>query len=201
MRILCDACEAAPSRFFCAADEAALCVNCDEKVHGCNKLASRHMRLVLAEVLAPPQCDICECAPAFFFCEIDGTSLCLQCDMNAHVGGKKTHRRFLLIRHKVETPMRIDEADVGGKSRTDRSTRHVKESYQQHHYLHEDLRPPVQFVTSRMMDTESKPLHLHGEIPHVNQTVRDVELDNGSDNDSPGMVPDLSVKGKRLANC
>lgn len=32
MRTLCDICEAAPARLFCAADEAALCVKCDEKV-------------------------------------------------------------------------------------------------------------------------------------------------------------------------
>lgn len=32
MRTLCDVCEAAPARLFCAADEAALCLKCDEKV-------------------------------------------------------------------------------------------------------------------------------------------------------------------------
>ncbi|OAO98745.1 BBX19 [Arabidopsis thaliana] len=32
MRILCDACENAAAIIFCAADEAALCRPCDEKV-------------------------------------------------------------------------------------------------------------------------------------------------------------------------
>lgn len=32
MRTLCDACESAAAILFCAADEAALCRSCDEKV-------------------------------------------------------------------------------------------------------------------------------------------------------------------------
>jgi len=32
MKILCDVCEGAAARMFCAADEAALCLRCDEKV-------------------------------------------------------------------------------------------------------------------------------------------------------------------------
>ncbi|KAK4789714.1 hypothetical protein SAY86_017018 [Trapa natans] len=104
MRILCDACESAAAAVFCAADEAALCHSCDEKVHMCNKLASRHVRVSLANPSDVPRCDICENAPAFFYCEIDGTSLCLQCDMIVHVGGKRTHGRFLLLRQRVEFP-------------------------------------------------------------------------------------------------
>ncbi|EXC35391.1 putative salt tolerance-like protein [Morus notabilis] len=104
MRTLCDACESAAAIVFCAADEAALCRACDEKVHMCNKLASRHVRVGLADPSAVPQCDICENAPAFFYCEIDGSSLCLQCDMIVHVGGKRTHGRYLLLRQRVEFP-------------------------------------------------------------------------------------------------
>ena len=33
MRTLCDVCEGAAAIFFCAADEAALCRACDEKVN------------------------------------------------------------------------------------------------------------------------------------------------------------------------
>eukprot|EP00898_Chlorokybus_atmophyticus_P008761 jgi/Chlat1/8887/Chrsp92S08200 len=104
MRMLCDVCEGAAARVFCAADEAALCHACDVKVHGCNKLASRHTRVELAEARAAPNCDICEDAPAFFFCAIDGTSLCLQCDMDVHVGGKSSHDRYLLLGQRVEAP-------------------------------------------------------------------------------------------------
>lgn len=39
---------------------------------------------------------------AFFYCEIDGSSLCLQCDMVVHVGGKRTHGRYLVLRQRVE---------------------------------------------------------------------------------------------------
>ncbi|GAY52857.1 hypothetical protein CUMW_145190 [Citrus unshiu] len=104
MRTLCDVCESAAAILFCAADEAALCRSCDEKVHMCNKLASRHVRVGLADPSDVPRCDICENAPAFFYCEIDGSSLCLQCDMTVHVGGKRTHGRYLLLRQRVEFP-------------------------------------------------------------------------------------------------
>ncbi|KAH7566302.1 hypothetical protein JRO89_XS08G0134600 [Xanthoceras sorbifolium] len=177
MRILCDACESAAAIVFCAADEAALCRSCDDKVssflfecsvlligllllqvHMCNKLASRHVRVGLATPSEVPRCDICENAPgmmvsfsplvstfpfsdsenvsrffgvslhfiyycfsskgfelnfsavetclyvAFFYCEVDGSSLCLHCDMIVHVGGKRTHGRYLLLRQRVEFP-------------------------------------------------------------------------------------------------
>lgn len=104
MRIICDVCESAAAILFCAADEAALCRACDDKVHMCNKLASRHVRVALADPSDVPRCDICESAPAFFYCEIDGSSLCLQCDMVVHVGGKRTHERYLLLRQRVEFP-------------------------------------------------------------------------------------------------
>lgn len=45
-------------------------------------------------MLSPP--------PAFFYCEVDGSSLCLQCDMTVHVGGKRTHGRYLLLRQRAE---------------------------------------------------------------------------------------------------
>ncbi|GMP31969.1 hypothetical protein CsSME_00005951 [Camellia sinensis var. sinensis] len=39
---------------------------------------------------------------AFFYCEVDGSSLCLQCDMIVHVGGKRTHGRYLVLRQRIE---------------------------------------------------------------------------------------------------
>ncbi|XWS29226.1 hypothetical protein CRYUN_Cryun24cG0010100 [Craigia yunnanensis] len=99
VRELCEPFSAA-AIVFCAADEAALCRACDEKVHMCNKLASRHVRVGLANPSDIPRCDICEDAPAFFYCEVDGSSLCLQCDMIVHVGGKRTHGRYLLLRQR-----------------------------------------------------------------------------------------------------
>ncbi|KAK9677798.1 hypothetical protein RND81_11G168100 [Saponaria officinalis] len=123
MRTICDVCESAAAIFFCAADEAALCRACDEKVHLCNKLASRHVRVGLDAPNAVPKCDICENAPAFFYCEIDGSSLCLQCDMVVHVGGKRTHRRYLLLRQRAEFPGdssgRIEDVNTPQDNRTE----------------------------------------------------------------------------------
>ncbi len=42
------------------------------------------------------------CVAAFFFCGIDGASLCLQCDVDVHVGVKKSHERYLLTGQRVE---------------------------------------------------------------------------------------------------
>ncbi|KAL8098075.1 hypothetical protein AgCh_031007 [Apium graveolens] len=74
------------------------------QVHMCNKLASRHVRVGLADPIAVPRCDICENEPAFFYCETDGSSLCLQCDMLIHVGSKRNHARYLFFRQRVEFP-------------------------------------------------------------------------------------------------
>ncbi|KAJ1386315.1 B-box-type zinc finger [Sesbania bispinosa] len=104
MPALCDVCKSAAAILFCVADEAALCYACDDKVHMCNKLANKHIRVGLADPSDVPRCDICENASAFFYCKIDGSSLCLQCDMMAHVGGKRTHERYLLLRQRVEFP-------------------------------------------------------------------------------------------------
>ncbi|XP_028108922.1 B-box zinc finger protein 19-like [Camellia sinensis] len=41
---------------------------------------------------------------AFFYCEVDGSSLCLQCDMIVHVGCKRTHERYLVLRQRIEFP-------------------------------------------------------------------------------------------------
>lgn len=104
----------------------------------CNKLANRHVRVGLANPSDVPRCDICENGPgilffltmlsdiinlettfflyiffimvfvAFFYCEVDGTSLCLQCDMIIHVGGKRTHKRYLVLRQRIEVYIMID---------------------------------------------------------------------------------------------
>lgn len=48
---------------------------------------------------------------AFFYCEIDGSSLCLQCDMSVHVGGKRKHGRYLMLRQRVEVFDSINNED------------------------------------------------------------------------------------------
>lgn len=62
MKIQCDACENAVAAVMCCADEAALCVECDNRVHAANRLANKHQRVPL---LAQPKeggskCDICQ---------------------------------------------------------------------------------------------------------------------------------------------
>jgi len=73
MKIQCNACGAAEARVLCCADEAALCVACDEEVHAANKLAGKHQRVPLltdadaagtaAAAPAVPKCDICQVRP------------------------------------------------------------------------------------------------------------------------------------------
>eukprot|EP00252_Welwitschia_mirabilis_P006221 TRINITY_DN1702_c0_g1_i2.p1 TRINITY_DN1702_c0_g1~~TRINITY_DN1702_c0_g1_i2.p1 ORF type:complete len:164 (-),score=33.13 TRINITY_DN1702_c0_g1_i2:168-659(-) len=134
MRTLCDSCEAAAAQFFCAADEAALCAKCDEKVHSCNKLASRHIRLQLREAWSVPRCDICETAPAFLHCSVDGSSLCLQCDMDVHKGGKRTHQRYLLLGQRVELPNGLHHQEEHGNTRNiEAAAKNWQKKYCQEH--------------------------------------------------------------------
>ncbi|GLT82678.1 hypothetical protein SLE2022_010360 [Rubroshorea leprosula] len=177
MRTLCDACESAAAVVFCAADEAALCRACDEKVHLCNKLASRHVRVGLANPSDVPRCDICENAPAFFYCDIDGSSLCLQCDMIVHVGGKRTHGRYLLLRQRVEFPgdkagnaedppsQPVDTEEIRGQNQ---SAKLMAGENQQNHRV-----SPVRAVDAnadghakmetKMIDLNMKPHRVHGQ--------------------------------------
>ncbi|KAG2703263.1 hypothetical protein I3760_06G130600 [Carya illinoinensis] len=207
MRTLCDVCESAPAILFCAADEAALCRACDEKVHLCNKLASRHVRVGLAAPSDVPRCDICENAPAFFYCEIDGTSLCLQCDMIVHVGGKRTHGRYLLLRQRVEFPGdksgRVEELGLQpldpNETRKEQSQppRLMARENQQNHRV-----PPIPVLDNnigsdskmenQMIDLNSRPQRVH-EQASTNQILWEVEQDvvvgSGTNHESASLSP------------
>jgi len=61
---------------YCRPDAAYLCSDCDGKVHGANKLASRHERVWM--------CEVCEAAPAVVTCKADAASLCVDCDTDIH---------------------------------------------------------------------------------------------------------------------
>ncbi|XP_038681782.1 B-box zinc finger protein 19-like [Tripterygium wilfordii] len=174
MRTLCDACQSAAAVVFCAADEAALCRSCDDKVHLCNKLASRHVRVALAAPSDIPRCDICENAPAFFYCEIDGTSLCLQCDMAVHVGGKRMHGRYLLFRQRVEFPGdKLCQLNDPASQRTNPGETKRGESEPAKHIVGEDQQNhrvspfPNGAVDghakiTKMIDLNMKPQRIHG---------------------------------------
>ncbi|XP_057451111.1 B-box zinc finger protein 22-like [Lotus japonicus] len=104
MKIQCNVCEGAEAKVLCCADEAALCWDCDEKVHAANKLASKHQRVPLSLSSSHmPKCDICQEAFGYFFCLEDRALLCRKCDLsihtaNAYVSG---HQRFLLTGVRV----------------------------------------------------------------------------------------------------
>ncbi|KAK4437711.1 B-box zinc finger protein 19 [Sesamum alatum] len=206
MRTLCDVCESAAAIIFCAADEAALCRSCDDKVHMCNKLASRHVRVGLAEPSEVPRCDICENAPAFFYCEIDGSSLCLQCDMIVHVGGKRTHGRYLLLRQRVEfpgdKPGSVDDpgsqrVNLGEAKRepTRMSSLRAKENQQNYR----DSPEPVlgnnidshEKMENQLIDLNSRPQRIHGQALG-NQDRLDALAYNNHESES--VVPDGYLK-------
>ncbi|KMT00329.1 hypothetical protein BVRB_9g216440 [Beta vulgaris subsp. vulgaris] len=192
MRTLCDVCEGAAAIFFCAADEAALCRACDEKVHMCNKLASRHIRVGLAAPNAVPKCDICENAPAFFYCEIDGSSLCLQCDMVVHVGGKRTHRRYLLLRQRAEFPGdKYGNAEDMNSQQADR-TEGRREKEQNHVIFVDGNTVPDAQMDTNMIDLNARPQRTANQSPN-NQGMDDVSRANG---DSASIVPVRSFKSE-----
>lgn len=105
MKIWCDVCDKEEASVFCSADEAALCVACDRRVHHANKLASKHPRfnLVSPSYKESPLCDICQERRALLFCQEDRAILCRECDIPIHKASEytKKHNRFLLTGVKL----------------------------------------------------------------------------------------------------
>ncbi|XP_074275438.1 B-box zinc finger protein 21-like [Silene latifolia] len=105
MKIQCDVCEKQEASVFCAADEAALCDECDHRVHHANKLATKHQRFPLLHPSCKdaPRCDICQEKRAFLFCKEDRAILCRECDIQIHKANEHTqnHHRFLLTGVKI----------------------------------------------------------------------------------------------------
>lgn len=210
MRTLCDVCESAAAILFCAADEAALCSSCDEKVHMCNKLASRHVRVGLAAPSEVPRCDICENAPAFFYCEVDGSSLCLQCDMLVHVGGKRTHGRYLVLRQRAEFPgdktgrsdeLGLQPVDPGGLRREPNKPSNLipKENQNQQYPSAFPIPLPQnqkdingKDMESKLIDLNARPQRIHGQTS--NSQEQGMDISNGTTQESPRVVPVASFK-------
>ncbi|KAL2927249.1 B-box zinc finger protein 20 [Bienertia sinuspersici] len=111
MKIQCDVCEKQAAIVFCAADEAALCKECDYRVHHANKLASKHLRssLLHPSFKEAPLCDICQERRAFLFCKEDRAILCRECDIPIHKTNEHTqnHNRFILTGVKISTSTSI----------------------------------------------------------------------------------------------
>ncbi|XP_054776720.1 B-box zinc finger protein 18 [Prosopis cineraria] len=209
MRTLCDVCESAAAIIFCAADEAALCRACDEKVHTCNKLASKHVRVGLADPTDVPRCDICENAPAFFYCEIDGSSLCLQCDMIVHVGGKRTHERYLLLRQRVEfpgdRPGRLEELGLQpldqNELKKDQSQplKLITRDGQQNHRVSpapilENNVVDHGKVDKKLIDLNTRPQRLNGPTSNNQEPEQEPAMDISSGNNNESVVPVESFK-------
>nr|XP_043628901.1 B-box zinc finger protein 22 [Erigeron canadensis] len=120
MKIQCNVCETAEATVLCCADEAALCVNCDEKVHAANKLASKHQRVPLSSSNSQlPKCDICQESAGYFFCLEDRALLCRKCDVSIHTVNSlvSSHQRFLLTGVKVG----LEAFERGASSSTGKS--------------------------------------------------------------------------------
>jgi len=207
MRTICDVCESAVAVLFCAADEAALCRPCDEKVHMCNKLASRHVRVGLADPNKLVRCDICESSPAFFYCDIDGTSLCLSCDMAVHVGGKRTHGRYLLLRQRVEfpgdKPGHMDDVamqQMESENPRDQNNAHsvAKEQMVNHHHNAYDPASDGNCngqgaIDSKMFDLNMRPARNNGQ--GSSSQTHGVDHSHNNHHDSSGVVPTCNYDG------
>ncbi|XP_058109412.1 B-box zinc finger protein 19-like isoform X2 [Magnolia sinica] len=207
MRTLCDVCESAPAILFCAADEAALCRSCDEKVHMCNKLASRHVRVGLSDQSYVRRCEICENSPAFFYCAIDGSSLCSQCDVTVHVGGKRTHERYLLLRQRVEFP---GTRPASGENLALQLTDPVESRQEQNQLpklaiegnLQNHKVSPVPIVNvnmdnhrkmdSPMIDLNTRPQRVHEQ----SSNAQEMDVLSGSNHECESVVPVRSIKGE-----
>lgn len=82
----------------CCQDDAALCLDCDIRVHAANKLATKHQRVSLLTVATAPTCDICQEKTGYYFCLEDRALLCRDCDLSIHSVNtlSSNHQRFLL---------------------------------------------------------------------------------------------------------
>lgn len=105
MKIQCDVCNKNEASVFCTADEAALCDDCDHRVHHVNKLASKHQRfsLIQPSPKQAPLCDICRERRGFLFCQQDRAIMCRECDLPIHKANEHTqkHNRYLLTGIKL----------------------------------------------------------------------------------------------------
>jgi hypothetical protein len=142
------------------------------------------VRVGLAAPSDVPLCDICENAPAFFYCEVDGTSLCLQCDMIVHVGGKRTHKRYLLLRQRVEFPgdklvgkedATTTPMDVGVNKQNGNQSRQCSGGDNQQNQKVPSIPASVGIADghvkkdAKMIDLNMKPHRLHGQASNYQE--------------------------------
>lgn len=102
-----------------------VCVGCDGRLHGhgvdcgagdgmTQHSSAHHRRVSMRHVLAAlPFCDYCEWRPASVYCDLDGVTLCLKCDREAHPkkSSRRKHERRPIAATMLERPFTF----VGGK--------------------------------------------------------------------------------------
>nr|DAD32523.1 TPA_asm: hypothetical protein HUJ06_011374 [Nelumbo nucifera] len=100
MKIQCDVCDKDEASVFCSPNEAALCYECDCRIHSANKLACKHLRFSLLHpsFKVAPHCDVYQERRAFLICQEDKAILCRECNLPIHMANDHTkkHNRFLL---------------------------------------------------------------------------------------------------------
>ncbi|CAK7329632.1 unnamed protein product [Dovyalis caffra] len=174
MKIRCDVCDNAEATVFCCADEAALCAECDHRVHHANKLASKHSRfsLVHPSFKESPLCDICQERKALLFCQEDRAILCRECDLPIHKANEHTqkHNRFLLTGVKLSASSSLytispSTSNCDANINTTRNRNH-------HPYPRKPSSASHEIFSSPSVETASPPTAYNRDDNHVS--------DNGS---------------------
>ncbi|KAL0307716.1 UNVERIFIED_CONTAM: B-box zinc finger protein 22 [Sesamum calycinum] len=140
MKIQCNVCGVAEANLLCCADEAALCLDCDQKVHAANKLAGKHQRVLLSTSSSQkPKCDICQETTGYFFCLEDRALLCRKCDFAIHTANTlvSRHQRFLLTGVQVG----LEATEPGRTSSSGRTHSHPNEKISG-----PETRPPIEGI-------------------------------------------------------
>lgn len=76
MGVVCDFCGVQGSLVHCEADDACLCLACDQNVHSANAISMRHSRAFL--------CQRCNSQGGVVRCKDENTWLCQTCDWTVH---------------------------------------------------------------------------------------------------------------------
>ncbi|KAF5953078.1 hypothetical protein HYC85_011022 [Camellia sinensis] len=117
--------------------------------------------------------DICENAPAFFYYEVDGSSLCLQCDMIVHVGGKRTHERYLFPGDK---PGRMEDPTENRRGENQQLGLTMGENQLNHRVPKSTMNANADGhanTKTNMMDLNMQPHQIHEQASN-NQRYRDL---------------------------
>jgi hypothetical protein len=178
----CDACHALSAVVFCRADMAYLCVGCDLKVHGANKLASRHERVWM--------CEVCEVSPAAVNCKADAAALCVQCDADIHSANPLARRHERVpVTPFYECPALTRPGGLNGPSLLGDN---LEELVKQEHGLLTDDDP-----AAREADSWLLPQRLGTVVQDKSVAVVPSSPYTSSDSPTAASPPSPTVKGSR----